>query len=44
MADLREAFGDSDMTIKVDVVDRATTSEAFQKIIKENKVVIQAGE
>jgi len=37
MADLRESFAESDMTINVDVVDWATTSEAFQKIISKKK-------
>ncbi|HJV36022.1 MAG TPA: nucleotidyltransferase domain-containing protein [Geomonas sp.] len=40
MADIREAFDDSDMTIKVDVVDWATTSEAFKRIIEEHRVVV----
>jgi len=43
MADLRESFDDSDLTIKVDVVDWATTSESFRKIIKESRVVVQIG-
>jgi predicted nucleotidyltransferase len=43
MAELRESFDGSDMTIKVDVVDWATTSESFRKIIQSNRVVIQAG-
>ncbi|HBG04482.1 MAG: hypothetical protein A2075_24690 [Geobacteraceae bacterium GWC2_58_44] len=41
MADLREAFDDSDLTIKVDVVDWATTSGAFRKIIQDSRVVVQ---
>lgn len=41
MALLRESFDESDLPIKVDVVDWATTSESFRKIIKENKVVLQ---
>jgi predicted nucleotidyltransferase len=43
MAELRDSFDESDMTIKVDVVDWATTSESFRKIIQSNRVVIQAG-
>jgi uncharacterized protein len=41
MADLRESLDESDMTIKVDVVDWATTGEAFREIIRGNRVVIQ---
>jgi len=44
MADLRESFDESDLTIKVDVVDWATTSEPFRKIIQKNRVVVQMGE
>lgn len=40
---LREAFDESDLPIRVDLVDWATTSESFRKIIEQNKVVIQAG-
>ncbi|WP_243371146.1 nucleotidyltransferase domain-containing protein [Geotalea sp. SG265] len=43
MADLRQSFEDSDLTIKVDVVDWATTSPAFRKIIEESKVVVKQG-
>ena len=41
MAALREAFDESDLTIKVDVVDWVTTKDQFRKIILENKVVVQ---
>lgn len=41
MAALRESFDESDLTIKVDLVDWATTREPFRKIIRENKVVVQ---
>ncbi|MSP53183.1 MAG: nucleotidyltransferase domain-containing protein [Gammaproteobacteria bacterium] len=40
-ADLAEAFSESDLPFKVDIVDWTTTSEAFQKIISENKIIIQ---
>lgn len=43
MADLRQSFEDSDLTIKVDIVDWAKTSAAFRKIIEESKVVVQKG-
>ena len=42
MADLRESLDESDLTIKVDVVDWAKTSARFQKIIEAEKVVVQA--
>ena len=38
---LAEAFDESDLTIKVDVVDWATTSAAFRRIIEQDKVVVQ---
>jgi uncharacterized protein len=41
MADLREAFSDSDLPFRVDVVDWAATKERFQKIIGERAVTIQ---
>jgi predicted nucleotidyltransferase len=42
MADLNYAFESSDLPIKVDVVDWATTSSHFRGIISANKVVIQS--
>ena len=41
MAELRQALDDSDLTIKVDVVDWAQTSPRFRKIIEEKKLVLQ---
>jgi len=43
MGQLREAFEDSSLPYKVDVVDWATTSESFRKIIERDKVVVQGG-
>jgi type I restriction enzyme, S subunit len=40
---LKEAFEESDLPWKVDVVDWATTSESFRKIIERDKVVVQGG-
>ncbi|MBF0611732.1 MAG: restriction endonuclease subunit S [Magnetococcales bacterium] len=40
-ADLLEDFSESDLPWKVDVVDWATTSESFRKIIEGEKVVVQ---
>ena len=40
-ADIANAFEESDLPIKVDVVDWATASEIFQQIIEKNKVVVQ---
>lgn len=40
IADLKEAFTESDLVFKVDVVDWATTSEAFRRIIKAKKIVL----
>lgn len=44
MAELREAFDESDLTIKVDLVDWSRTSEPFRKIIQESRVVVQMGD
>ena len=41
MAIIKEAFDESDLPIRVDVVDWAETSETFRKIIEQDKVVIQ---
>ena len=41
MAELSEAFSESDLPWKVDVVDWATTNAAFQQRILANKLVLQ---
>ncbi|TPW11885.1 MAG: hypothetical protein FD130_1879 [Halothiobacillaceae bacterium] len=38
---MADDFSDSDLPWKVDIVDWATTSESFRKIIEHNKVVVQ---
>jgi type I restriction enzyme S subunit len=40
-ADIANAFEESDLPIKVDVVDWATTSENFRQIVLLDKIVIQ---
>lgn len=40
-ASLVEAFSESDLVWKVDLVDWATTSESFKNIIQQQYVVIQ---
>jgi predicted nucleotidyltransferase len=40
LADLREAFRESDLPFKVDVVDWATTQEHFRRIIEKQYVVL----
>jgi type I restriction enzyme S subunit len=42
-AALSEAFAESDLPWRVDVVDWATTSETFRKIIVRDRVVVQNG-
>jgi len=37
---LAEDFSESDLPWKVDVVDWATTSEAFRRVIEQDKVVL----
>ena len=39
---LAEAFDESDIPIKVDLVDWASTSAAFRQIIEKDKVVVQS--
>lgn len=41
MATLKEAFDDSDLTIRVDLVDWAATGAAFREIIQQGYVVIK---
>ncbi|WP_394808475.1 hypothetical protein [Nitrosomonas sp.] len=38
---LAEAFAESNLPYKVDLVDWATTSEAFKQIIERDKIVVQ---
>lgn len=40
-ANLQQAFSDSDLPWKVDILDWASTSEAFKKIVLAQYVVIQ---
>lgn len=42
IADLNEAFSESDLTYKVDVVDWFSASEAFKEIMSADHIVIQA--
>ncbi len=42
-AGLSDDFSESDLPWRVDVVDWATTSETFRKIIEQHKVVLQLG-
>ena len=44
LADLKEAFSESDLPFKVDLLDRSTVSEIFRRIIDKKHVVIQAAE
>ena len=41
-AAITDDFAESDLPIKVDVVDWATTSEAFRRIIERDRVVVQS--
>ena len=43
MATIKEAFDESNLSIRVDIVDWAATSQAFRKIIQENKIIVQKG-
>lgn len=41
MATIKDAFDESDVTVRVDVVDWAATNDAFRKIIEQRYVVLQ---
>lgn len=41
LAGITDAFDTSDLPIRVDVVDWASTSDAFRKIIERDRVVLQ---
>ena len=41
LADLKDAFNNSDLTIKVDLLDWASLSDSFRNIIERKHVVIQ---
>ena len=41
LAAITDAFATSDLPIRIDVVDWASTSEAFRKRIAQDKVVVQ---
>lgn len=43
MASIKDAFDESDLPIRVDVVDWAAATAAFREIIAQNYVVIQQG-
>lgn len=42
LAQLTEAFSDSDLPWRVDVIDWATTSESFRALIAAQKLTVQA--
>ena len=42
LATITDAFATSDLPIRVDVVDWASASDAFRKLIAQDKVVVQA--
>lgn len=43
MAEFQTAFAESDLTIRVDLVDWAAASDTFKSIIQQNKLVVQDG-
>lgn len=44
MAQLTEAFDESNLPIRVDIVDWASVNKTFQEIIEQQKVIIQEGQ
>ena len=43
-ANVSDAFSQSDLPYKVDLVEWATTSESFRNMILQNKIVLQPGQ
>ncbi|MEO5794579.1 MAG: nucleotidyltransferase domain-containing protein [Rhodoferax sp.] len=43
LASIHDAFDTSDLPVRVDIVDWASTSEAFRAAIARDKVVVQLG-
>ena len=41
MAELREAFTESDLPFKVDLLDRATTGEGFRRLVEPESVLLR---
>jgi len=41
MASLREVFDESDLTIRVDLIDWATASDSFRRVILQRYLVVQ---
>ncbi len=44
LADLKDAFRESDLPFKVDIVDWAETQENFRRIIESACVIVQTGQ
>lgn len=44
IANVSDAFSQSDLPYKVDLVEWATTSESFRNMILQNKIVLQPGQ
>ncbi len=43
LADLKDAFSESDLPFKVDIVDWAETQENFRRIIEAEYITVQSG-
>jgi predicted nucleotidyltransferase len=44
LAEVRDAFAESDLTIKVDLVDLASAGAVFRKIVEGDRVVVQTSD
>ena len=44
IANVSDAFSQSDLPYKVDLVEWATTSESFRNMIQQNKIILQPGQ
>jgi len=43
LADLKDAFSESDLPFKVDIVDWAATQENFRRIVEAAYMIVQSG-
>lgn len=41
---IQEAFSESDLPFRVDLLDWATTSPGFRSLIEQDRIVVQAGD
>ena len=40
---MREAFSDSDLPFRVDIIDWAATQDSFRQVVETEKIILQTG-